>query len=144
MSKTNKPLDLRVLEVTKAWEALAPETSFAGLTLTEFKAAVAPSQTVRLELEGITRMRRDAIARRMLADSDSRAVLRKVVNSVRGDPAHGEDSGLYRAMGYKVLSEWKSGLTRGSSNSGSTAESPAPSTASDNGTNPAGNTSEAA
>jgi hypothetical protein len=40
------------------------------------------------------------------------ALLRAVVRGVQGHPDHGEDSPLYRAMGFVPFSERSSGLTR--------------------------------
>lgn len=98
--------------ITKAWEALAPGATFGGLDLAAFKAAIQPSLDERAVLEGLNRSRAGAIARRIVADDASAKVLRLVVNGVRGEPAYGERSDLYRAMGYKVPEEKGSGLTR--------------------------------
>ena len=46
------------------------------------------------------------------ADVVTTQVNQLVVNAVKGDPAHGEDSDLYEAMGYVRKSARKSGLTR--------------------------------
>jgi len=40
------------------------------------------------------------------------ALLRVVVKGVQCHPAHGENSPLYRAMGYVTFSERKTGLVR--------------------------------
>jgi hypothetical protein len=49
-----------------------------------------------------------AINARDAADADSLAKIQLVVKGVAGDPAYGEDSALYEALGYVR----KSGLTR--------------------------------
>jgi hypothetical protein len=51
-------------------------------------------------------------AARSDADLAANEVLDLVVNSVRGTPGFGQDSALYRALGYVRKSERKSGLTR--------------------------------
>jgi hypothetical protein len=46
-------------------------------------------------------------------DQDAREVLELVINAVRGNPNHGPNSQLYRALGYVPKSERRSGLSRG-------------------------------
>jgi hypothetical protein len=46
------------------------------------------------------------------ADAATAQVNQLVVNAVKGDPAHGEDSDLYQTMGYVRKSARKTGLTR--------------------------------
>ena len=53
-----------------------------------------------------------ALDARAAADETSLTKVQLVVNGVIGDPAFGEDSALYEAMGYVRKSERKSGLTR--------------------------------
>lgn len=106
------PTAERVAIFTAAWREIAPEGSFAGMTLAEFEsntAALAESQTALQALEAQTSA---AIRARDEAESTVRRVIRQVGHAVRGDPAHGEDSPLYRAMGYVPESERQSGLTR--------------------------------
>lgn len=82
------------------------------MTLAEFEtttAALAESQAVLLALEARTSA---AIKARDEAEKLARQAIRKVGNGVRSSPAHGEDSRLYRAMGYVPESERHTGLTR--------------------------------
>ena len=53
-----------------------------------------------------------ALGRRAEADLNTNEKLKLVVAAVKGDPAHGENSALYRAMGYVPMAERASGLTR--------------------------------
>ena len=46
------------------------------------------------------------------ATSFHQPIILNVVNSVKGDPHHGENSALYASFGYVRKSERKSGLTR--------------------------------
>jgi hypothetical protein len=107
-----KITDERLHRVIDAWEQVAPESSFGGMTLPEFKAATQPSIDERQNAADAVLARRAAIARREMADRESRALMKRVVSSVIGDPAHGSNSALYRAMGYRTDAERASGLTR--------------------------------
>lgn len=95
-----------------AWETLAPDKSFGGMTLAQFRAAVQPSQAARERIEDLEDQRKQAIADRDRADEDSLSKAQLVINGVIGDPTAGPDSALYEAMGYTRKSERKSGLTR--------------------------------
>ena len=59
---------------------------------------------------------------RAKADVVTNPLNQQVVDSVKGDPAYGEDSDLYAAMGYVRKSARKSGLTRKKSNSDGAAK----------------------
>ena len=103
---------LKMEQILNAWKTLAPEKSFAGMTLDQFQAKAKPAQDATALLEEIDDERlevinrRDAGFRSFFADAD------RVVNAVRADPDEGEDSALYEAMGYTRKSDRKSGLTR--------------------------------
>src|SRR5690349_8733769 len=102
----------KIGQVTNAWESLAADKSFAGITLAQFKAAVQPA----LDAQGKVVAFRNSLvdARTALVDSsrDGHGMALLIVNGVKGDPAHGEDSSLYAAMGYVRKSDRRSGLTR--------------------------------
>lgn len=102
----------KVDEVVMAWEQLAPTDTFAGMTLAEFRAAVDPSKAERLRTAELEAELSGAAGRRALADLNTNEKLKLVVAAVKGDPAHGENSALYRAMGYIPMAERASGLTR--------------------------------
>jgi len=84
----------------KAWSVLRPNKSFSGMTLEDFKKAVAPSSAARVEVAEAERLLRLAVERREDADVLSRKLVQRVVNAVKGDPEEGEDGELYSAMGY--------------------------------------------
>lgn len=111
MAKNTLVFD-RIQTFRSAWGTLAPDESFAGMTLAEFELRVKPSLDRRDELEALEKQVEAKRAERDLADKASREVLELVVNAVRGTPAHGSDSPLYRALGYVRKSERRSGLTR--------------------------------
>jgi len=102
----------KVDEVVTAWEQLAPTSTFAGMNLAEFKTAVEPSKAERIRTAELEAELSGAAGRRALADLNTNEKLKLVVAAVKGDPNHGENSALYRAMGYIPLGERASGLTR--------------------------------
>lgn len=110
--RTYPPVADRVEQFHAAWRELAPEESFAGMTLAEFDAAVAPLREHELEMQALAARKSAAVKRRKALESTTRGVLRKVANDVRANLSFGEDSELYRAMGYITLSERRSGLVR--------------------------------
>ena len=111
---TDGPKDnkAKIDEAVLGWETLAPTAKFAGMTLAEFKTAVQPSQAARDLIVTLDQQMKAAINARDDADKASLEKVQFVVKSVAGDPAYGEDSALYEAMGYVRKSERKSGLTR--------------------------------
>jgi hypothetical protein len=95
-----------------AWRQLAPDESFGGMSLSEFEEATEPAVAARDHIEVLKTQAAAALQQRELADGQLRQTLMLVINSVRGAPAHGENSPLYRAFGYVPKSERGSGLTR--------------------------------
>ena len=102
-----------------AWREIATEESFAGMTLAEFETKTAPLSASMARLQSLDVQYAAELKARDEADAAAREAMRIVANAVRGNPAYGEDSALYRAMGFVPLSERQSGLTR------KTAEVPA-------------------
>jgi hypothetical protein len=111
MAKTYIVSD-RIETIGAAWRNLAPEGTFAGMTLEQFEEAVMPAIEKRQELLALEKQVEGKRTERALADKAAREVLEMVVNSVRGTPGYGSDSTLYRAFGYVRKSERRSGLTR--------------------------------
>lgn len=110
--KTVKKQMKKIGQVTTAWETLAADKSFAGMTLAQFKTAVQPALDAQ---EKVTTLRSSLVdARTVLVDSSRTGhdAALFIINGVKGDPIHGEDSSLYAAMGYVRKSDRKSGLTR--------------------------------
>ncbi|MEO0948262.1 MAG: hypothetical protein AAFY11_08980 [Cyanobacteria bacterium J06641_5] len=86
--------------ITIAWETFAPNSSFGGMTLPEFRDAIAPSFAAR---DRIAHLEAElAVAQKARAKSDHKSMNKAqlVINSVISDPEHGPDSDLYEAMGY--------------------------------------------
>src|SRR3712207_7965476 len=86
--------------VTNAWETLAPDKSFGGMTLAQFKTALRPSYDTRDEARVLESQLQAKLIEREHADDESLRLVQLVVNGVIGDPAEGPDSDLYEAMGY--------------------------------------------
>ncbi|MCA1854146.1 MAG: hypothetical protein LC647_17685 [Beggiatoa sp.] len=72
------------------------------MTLDQFKAKVKPSLDCREKIATLRRQLKAAIKKRQECDAASIDVCAKVVNAVRGDIAHGEDSTLYKALGLRA------------------------------------------
>jgi hypothetical protein len=112
MAATPKDNMLKMQRILNAWETLAPDKTFGGMTLAQFRAATQPSQTARDRIDDLEDQLTQAQADRDHADAESLAKAQLVVNGVIGDPTEGPDSALYAAMGYTRKSERKSGLSR--------------------------------
>ncbi|MDP3850920.1 MAG: hypothetical protein Q8Q59_10480 [Luteolibacter sp.] len=102
----------RVGIFTAAWREIAPEASFAGMTLAEFETTTAPLMQSAQRLQALDAKYAAELKARAEAEVAARESMRLVANAVRGNPAYGEDGQLYRAMGYVPLSQRQSGLTR--------------------------------
>ncbi len=82
------------------------------MTLAEFETATASLGQSLQRLQSLDAQYAAELKARGEADAGVRETMRIVANAVRGNPAFGEDSRLYRAMGFVPLSERQSGLTR--------------------------------
>jgi len=98
--------------LTDAWTEHAPDATFAGKTLAQFKTAVKPSLDARAEIKDRDQQLAGFRVDRDNADVTSVEVVQQVVNSIKGDPNHGENSPLYAALGYVRKDDRASGLTR--------------------------------
>ena len=112
MAKINPYIADRITVFRTAWKELAPQESFAGMTLAGFEAATALPLTLRDQILGLEKQLEGRKTDRTKADTAANTVLDLVVNSVRGTQLHGPDSSLYRALGYVRKSERRTGLTR--------------------------------
>lgn len=96
----------------RAWEELAPDAVFSEMTLEQFRTATAPAYETRQQIVWLDQQRRSLIAARRAADGKANELYLLVVNSIKGSPQHGENSPLYRALGYVTKDDRRSGLTR--------------------------------
>ena len=110
MPYSEKQVAGNIIRATGAGEEHAEAIKFAEMTLDEFKAKVKPSLDCREEIASLRRQLEVAIKKRQECDAASTDICTKVVNAVRGDIEYGEDSALYKALGYVPKSERNSGL----------------------------------
>ena len=106
MKSTNYQTN-KIGQVIAAWETSAADKSFAGMTLDEFKKAVQPALNVH---ESVTGARSGWVEARKTEDDAIVAAYKlalRVVSGVKSDPALGDDSPLYSAMGYVRASDRK-------------------------------------
>ena len=120
MRSSPKDIVIKIERMENAWEQLAPNKSFGGMTLAEFRTFTAPSKAARARLADLDAQTTEAQADRDGGDSVALVKAELVVNGVRADPTEGPDSPLYEAMGYTRKSERKSGLTRKAASGSST------------------------
>ena len=102
--------------VIAGWGEHAPDATFGGLTLAQFKAKVKPSLDARDEVGSLVLKLDAARVDRNNADAASDEITNNVVNSAKGDPNFGENSALYASFGYIRKDDRKSGLTRAATN----------------------------
>ncbi len=111
MLKISKPLT-SIGAVADGWSSVSPEKQFFGLTLDQYRAAVKPCYDIRAEIVEVQKRLKSLIAKRKDADAAAIQLTKNVVHAVKADPAEGENSPLYAAMGYVRASDRSSGLTR--------------------------------
>jgi len=107
-----KKIRERVVLMDNAWEEGARDVVFGGIRQADFRNEITEAATAETELADILLL---ADLKRTEIDNKYAALQEKsifVVNGVKGDPAYGEDSALYGAMGFVRKSERASGLTR--------------------------------
>jgi hypothetical protein len=102
----------KAADIQLAWKQLAPTAVFAGKTLEDIESALQALAESNEDLKIRDQARSAAIKRRDEKLQDLIDLTRTVVKGVQGHPEHGEDSPLYRAMGFVPFSERRSGLTR--------------------------------
>jgi hypothetical protein len=101
-------LKQRLEMVLSAWNEIAPEGKFAGMTMADFQLAINPYTQARSGVEATRTRIKAEVATKTGAESAARKLARRIVDSVRADAAYGDDSSLYRAMGYRPASERRS------------------------------------
>lgn len=109
---TNPKVVNRRNSICTVWSELAPTETFAEMTLEQFKEATETPVTVRVRIEAAKAQLSALLRERASADKELRKTQSLVINSVRGNPQHGEDSPLYRALGYVPKSERENGTSR--------------------------------
>lgn len=112
MSANPKLIETSTNKITTAWATLAPDATFGGMTLTQYKTKVKPSLDARAAIQTLEHQLTSATDVRDDADAVTSEANQKVIKGVVGDTEYGDDSDLYEAMGYVRKSERKSGLSR--------------------------------
>jgi hypothetical protein len=112
MGSSPKENLVRLAKIQNAWEQLAQEKVFGGMTLIQFRAIVARCTAARDRIDDLENQMTQAITERENADEAGLNAAKLVTNGVRADPTEGDGSALYEAMGYTRPSDRKSGLHR--------------------------------
>ena len=122
-----KEIEDKIRRMISGWESLAATKSFFGMTLDQFKTAVAPSLAARELIKDLENQLTQAMNQRDAADEVSVAKMQGVVAGVNADPTEGPNSSLLEAFGYTRKSERKSGLGRkGGGDGGDGGNKPGP------------------
>ncbi|HEX8248128.1 MAG TPA: hypothetical protein VF599_08155 [Pyrinomonadaceae bacterium] len=104
---------LEKLELTEsAWETHAPDATFYGTTLAQYKAKVKVSRDIRDVIAGLEQQLTAAITERDNVDAGNLRLEQNVAKAIAGDANFGDDSALYEGTGRVRKSERRSGLTR--------------------------------
>jgi hypothetical protein len=107
-----KKTEAKLNQLIKSWTRFAPTKTFAGMTLAQFKDKIKDSLDSREVIANLESDLNAEQANRDTADASSLFAASLVVNSIKGDPEHGEDSPLYEAIGYVRKSVRKTGVKR--------------------------------
>ena len=116
MANSPKENEEKMLKVLNAWRTLAPDKTFAGMTLAQFEEMVNASLAPRRKLLELQDM---MLSQQALRDANDELVLKKIEKIKAGvieSDEFGSDSALIEGMGYKRKSEYSSGLTRKKNN----------------------------
>lgn len=119
----NKEVKEQCSRMNDAWTEGAPAVEFNGIKQADFAADIAAAAAADAEiadLEAQLQMKRDERDAKYAALNQKRS---KVGQGVAGDPAYGDDSPLYGAMGFVRKSDRASGLTRKTKETKDTKES---------------------
>ena len=102
----------RFTRIIDAWDQYAPDRTFGGLTLDQFKTLARPAFEARTQIKALEAAMLTLLNARAAADAACRPTARLVVNGVIGDVDFGPESRLYEALGYVRKNERKTGLIR--------------------------------
>ena len=76
----------KIRQIETAWANLAPDRSFGGLSLDQYRAAVKPSLDAREQINTLENQLSAEFSRRDGADQTANEIIARVVNGVRADP----------------------------------------------------------
>ena len=94
------------------WKEQAPSAVFAGKTLADLETAIAAHTGANLEVDKASKALSAALKTRGDENTALNELLQVIVRGVAGHADYGDNSPLYRAMGFIPRSERASGLTR--------------------------------
>ncbi len=109
-------MSLRREQFISAWREHAPEATFANRSLAQFEAETAEAVEVRERIKTAQTRLAGLIGERRNADLAMNDLMILIAHAVRGAPEHGENSALYRALGFIPKNERRSGLKRAPQN----------------------------
>jgi hypothetical protein len=113
MGKITPKKALERLEKTEAsWQTNAPDATFYGTSLAQYKARVQLSRDARALITSLEQQLSVAIDNRDDIDAENLILEGNIVKGIAGDAEYGDDSALYEGTGRIRKSEKKSGLTR--------------------------------
>ena len=110
-TKKYPKLDVRRDLYVSVWRQFAETESFAGMTLEQFIAATEGAMTARQNLIDARALLANLVGERNTADVEMRKTLALIINAVRGNAQFGENSSMYRSMGFVPKSERATGKT---------------------------------
>ena len=94
----------KINQITTSWAQFAPEKTYCNYTLAEATSAFQPVFDVRQEMMETDLRYSALIARRDTVDAEANDLMLRIVNAVKAEP-NGENSEVYRGMGYKTKNE---------------------------------------
>ena len=112
----------RLSTLVEIWTELRPTKSFLGMTLEQFKAAVAPSLDARARLATASKQVEEAIVDRDNADQEADVLVDRLTAAFVAEEADGYNGVLYAKLGYVRKADRSSGLTRRSSAAAAAAQ----------------------
>jgi len=105
--------NLQKLELTEdSWETNAPNDTFYGFTLAQYKAEVQLSRDARELVASLTQQLKAAKIKCKDTDKKNLRIETNVAKAIAGDENYGDDSALYEGTGRVRKSERKTGLKR--------------------------------
>jgi hypothetical protein len=108
-------------DIHRVWKEQAPDSVFGGKSLADFEAALAGLKQANEEVKIHNEARSAALRVRDQRLEALSPLMRWIVKGVQAHPEHGDNSPLYRAMGFVPFSERGSGLTRRTARDGGNA-----------------------
>jgi len=103
---------MRREQFVSSWRQHAPDETFANRSLAQFEAETAAATEVRERIKAAQTQLAGLIGERKNADLAMNDLMILIAHAVRGNPEYGENSPLYRALGFVPKNERKSGLKR--------------------------------